>query len=432
MALWGLGIVGVVALWAMRGVAMLTGGDLNSLFISIADILGLLATYFALIQFMLMGRIPWIERAFGMDRLASFHRVNGYAAIILILLHPIFMTFHHMVEDQTNYFNAYLTLFTEHSYTILALIAEILFVGVVLSSMYIARKHLKFETWYYVHLMVYLAIIIVPFHQFTNGTTFVGNPVARDFWLGLYAFVALNIVVLRFGRIVFDYLRYDFTVSRIVHETPTVTSVYIKAKNVERLKIKPGQFILVRVLNKKLWWQEHPFTVSWIPHDDELRISVRNVGDYTADIQELKPGAKVAVSGPFGRFTVDVAVTKKRLFIAGGIGITPLRSLAEQASENNDDAVLLYANKDSSDVPLKDEIDALHLKKIYVYSDERIKNAEFGRIDAELVKKLVSDYKHRDIYLCGPPPMIAGLVRDLTAFGVPVEQMHYEQFALHP
>lgn len=429
---WGALLVSVVGVWAPLGVPMLAGGDLNSLFLSIADILGLLATFFALTQFMLMGRIAWIERAFGLDRLASYHRFNGYMAITLIVIHPIFITLHHMVEDQTNIVSAYLSIFSEHAYTLWALIAEILFVAVVLSSMYIARKRLKFETWYYVHLMVYAAIILASLHQFANGTSLVSSDIARYYWLGLYIFVALNLLIWRFGLVIYNFLRFDFTVSRVVRETPTVTSIYIKAKNVERLHVKPGQFILVRMLTKKLWWQEHPFTVSWIPRGDELRISVRNVGDYTADLQTLKPGTKIAVSGPFGCFTSDVAVKRKRLFVAGGIGITPLRSLSEQASSDGTDAVLLYANKDSKDVPLKKEIDALGIKTAFIFSDETVKNAEHGLIDAERIKRLVPDFKARDIYLCGPPPMMSALIEQLTAAGITPEQLHYEVFQLHP
>lgn len=429
--MWSALLLSVVALWAPVGISLMTS-DISGIFLSIAQLLGLLATFFALTQFMLMGRIVWIERAFGLDRLASYHRFNGYMAIILIVIHPIFITLHHMVEEKANFVDAYLSVFSEHPYTLLALVAEILFVTVVVSSIYIARKHLKFETWYYVHLMVYLAIILASFHQFVNGGSLVSSPIAAAYWLGLYIFVALNLLIWRFGLVVYNFWRFGFTVSRVVHETPTVTSVYIRARDVWRLKVKPGQFIMVRIFTKKAWWQEHPFTVSWIPHTDELRISVRNVGDYTRDIQLLKPGARVAVSGPFGRFTSDVAVTNKRLFIAGGIGITPLRSLSEQATMGGIDAVLLYANKDSNDVPLKEEIDTLGIKTIYVYSDQKVKGAEYGRIDGDFIKKMTPDFKQRDIYLCGPPPMMAALIEQLHELGVSKERLHYEVFTLHP
>ena len=421
LLLWSGLLVAVVALWAFRGVQMLTSGDLGVAFIAIGGLLGLLATFFALTQFMLMGRIGWIERNFGLDRLASYHRINGYLAISLILAHSVFITISHTVSGQTDFVSAYLKILSDYPYAIWALVAEILFVTVVVSSIYIARRHLKFETWYFVHLMVYAAIVLASFHQFANGSSLIGSGFATAFWYGLYGFVALNLLIWRFGLPLYNFWRFDFTVSRVVRETPTVTSVYIKAKNLRRFKLKPGQFILVRIFAPKLWWQEHPFTVSWIPHGDELRISVRAVGDYTSELATLKPGAKVLVSGPFGRFTEDVAATDKRLFIAGGIGITPLRCLAEQADAKHTDARLLYANRTPDDVPLMSELDKLDLATDYIYD----------RLDVKAIKKRVPDFLERDVYLCGPPPMMAGLIEQLTKAGLPPEQLHYERFALH-
>lgn len=434
LLLWGALLVSVVALWAPLGLQLLAGGPGEQL-LAIGQLLGLLATFFALTQFMLMGRIGWVERHFGLDRLASYHRFNGYMAIALILLHPLFITLHHVAVQRTDIVTAYLSIFPVHPYTAWALVAEILFVSVVASSIYIARKHLKFETWYFVHLMVYAAIVLASLHQFANGGSLLASPFAMGYWYALYGFVALNLLIWRFGLPVYNFFKFDFRISRVEFETPTVTSVYIKARGLHRLRYLPGQFVLVRIFMKGLWWQEHPFSVSWIPHGDELRLSIRNVGDYTAAIQHLKPGARVALSGPFGRFTRQVAVTPKRLFIVGGIGITPVRALLEEADTLKLDSVLLYANRTPADVPLKKEIDKLSLansRVSYVYSDETVKGAVHGQIDGELIQKLVPDFKERDVYLCGPPPMMAGLVQDLTERGLKLEQLHYEVFALHP
>lgn len=433
VAVWSLVLLSVFVLWLPRGAGLLLSG-VSGFLLGIGQLFGLLATFFALTQFMLMGRIYWIERAFGLDRLAAYHRLNGYAAITLILLHPVLVVSSYSVQSGNNYLAQYLQTLRQQPYAIWALLAQILFVAVVASSIYISRRHLKFETWYFVHLMVYLAIVLVPFHQFAGGSSFAGSPLAGKYWLGLYAFVALNILVWRFGLLVYNFIKFDFRISRVERETPTVTSVYIKACGLQRLKFLPGQFIFVRIFTRKLWWQEHPFSVSWIPSADELRISVRSVGDYTAAIKNLKPGARLFVSGPFGRFTSAVAATDKRLFIAGGIGVTPLLPLADEAVRAGTDAVLLYGNKNAADVPLKSELDQLAAGGLflrYVFSDENVRGAISGRIDGALIKKLVPDFKQRDIYICGPPPMLAGLIKEFEALGVKPQRLHYERFSLH-
>ncbi len=431
---WGVNLALVVGLW-------LTTTEFSSetsiVLDALAMLFGLLATYFALTQFMLMGRIGWIERRFGLDRLASYHRINGYLAFSFILIHPIFVTTSYAMERHVNLWRQYLDLLEHYRYVWLAAIAQLLFIFVVGSSIYIARKRLKFETWYFVHLAVYAAIIIVPLHQLAVGDSFVGDehPLAKAYWLGLYAFVALNILIWRFGLPLYNLLRFRFCVDRVVAETPPTTSVYIRGRELDRLRVKPGQFILVRIFGRKFWWQEHPFTLSWIPHDNLLRLTIRHVGDYTTDIAGLVPGKYVLVSGPFGRFTRDIAATDKRLFVAGGVGVTPIRSLAEEALKQKLDCTLIYGNKSPDDVVFKSELDDLAkkgLKVIHVFSEAPKKyRGEIGYVDVERIKRLVPDFAERDIYLCGPPPMMAGIIDKLSATDIDLDRLHYERFALH-
>lgn len=437
IGLWVAVLIGVFGAWSYTSLSLLTGGDLAGALLSIGRLLGLLATFFALTQFMLMGRIPWIERTFGLDRLASYHRFNGYAAIILIVLHPMFIINSYALSADKNVLAQYWEVIQTYPYAWLALIAEILFVTVVLSSIYIARKHLKFETWYFVHLMVYLAIVIVPFHQFALGGSLTAYPFVEKFWYGLYAFVALNILVFRFLIPFINFFTYGVTVSKVIRETPTTTSVYMKSSMFSKLKVHPGQFVLVRIFAKKLWWQEHPFSVSKVPGGNyELRLTIRNVGDYTSDIEGLKSGAKVLLSGPYGRFTKEVAVTDKRLYVAGGVGITPLLAMATESVGEGVDTVMLHGNTTEKDVVLASDAKKLvkkGLKLAYVFSKpSRSYKGETGYIDVNKIKRLVPDYKERDIYICGPPPMMDGLIENLPGAGVPEGHIHFERFSLHP
>jgi predicted ferric reductase len=436
IGLWAILLFAVVGMWGLTSASLLSSGASN-VFLSIGLLIGLLATFFALTQFMLMGRIWWIESAFGLDRLASYHRFNGYAAIILILLHAPLITASYALRSSTNYFQQYIELLTDYTYVGLAGIAVVLFVGVVASSIYIARRHLKFETWYWVHLAVYAAIVLASLHQFAIGSSLQQSTLAYYFWLGLYLFVALNFVIWRFGLPVFNMIRFGFTVDRVIAETPTTTSVYIRGKNLKKFKTVPGQFVLVRFLARSFGLEEHPFSLSMTPEYSqaaELRLTIRHVGDYTGRIAQIKAGTKVVISGPFGRFTRKVSHTKKRLYIAGGVGITPIRTMFEESVHQKVATTLLYGNKDSSDVPLKKELDAIstdEAKIHYVYSDETRKDAESGRINAALIKRLVADVAERDVYVCGPPPMMASVVEDLRKLNVPTDQIHFEQFSLH-
>lgn len=425
----------IVFLWVSTSIIQLTSGFAGAIGAS-ARLLGLLATYAALTQLLLMGRIWWIERPFGVDVLARFHRVNGYAALIFLSIHAMLIIFSRSLQSGQNYIAEYLQTIETTPAVLLAIFAEILFFTVVVSSIYIVRKRLKFESWYFVHLLAYLAIVLMSFHQFKIGTTIASTEFATLFWYSLYGFVAVNVLLWRFSLPTYRMLTNNYRVVKVKQETPSVTSIYIKGSKVTPDTVKPGQFILVRIFAKKLWWQEHPFTVSWIPRDNMLRISVRDVGDYTHDIQSLKPAARVLIGGPLGRFTSEKAMTRKRLFIAGGVGITPLRAMLEEAAIYRLDSTLFYANRNSDDVPLKHELEAISKrgkqKHVYVYSDDKKASGEHGRVDKEFIKKHAPDVTKRDVYICGPPQMMAATEEALLKLGVPAEQIHSEKFALHP
>ncbi len=435
LVFWSLMLISVVALWVFGSFELLNTGVGGAL-LSIGRLMGLLATFFALTQFMLMGRISWIENNFGLDRLASFHRLNGYLTIIFIILHPIFIVASYSVQRSTNYFTEYVDTILNHPDAISALVSQLLFLAVVGSSIYIARKKMRFETWYYVHLLVYLAIVLAPLHQFAVSPELAGSSLGAVYWVALYLFVGLNVFIWRFGMIAFNYFRFRFIVTRVKQESSSTISIYIKGRNIEKFGVTPGQFIMIRVLTRKFWWQEHPFTVSWIPKNDELRLTIRKVGDYTEQIQHLSPGARVAISGPFGRFTEQVALKQKRLFIAGGVGITPIRSMLEEAVIKKTDSVLLYSNRNALDVPLKKEIDELAMSStiqvLYAFTEDKPESKSIsGRLNGEIIKMHVPDISSRDVYICGPSSMMEALSNDLTSMGISEDQIHMEQFAFH-
>jgi ferredoxin-NADP reductase len=172
-----------------------------------------------------------------------------------------------------------------------------------------------------------------------------------------------------------------------------------------------------------------------IPHDNRLRVTIRHVGDYTTAIASLQPGKRVLVSGPYGRFTREIAHFDKRLFVAGGVGITPIRSLIEEALAEKRGCVLIYGNRAPNDVVFKQELAALTekgLKIIDVFSEApKSYHGEIGYVDAERIKRLSPDYAERDIYLCGPPPMMLGIIDGMSEGGEAPPNLHYERFALH-
>lgn len=417
-----------------QGSGDLLSQGLPSILISLGRLSGLFAAAIVLLQFVFMGRNVWIEKIFGLDNLARVHRTTGQWSIFLILLHPFLLTFGYSQLADTSFLTQFFSFLSDYEDVLQAFIGLLLFCVVVVTSITVTRKRLKYEIWYFIHLIVYLAVYFSFGHQLHNGTDLLSNRIFYLYWVSLYSVVLGSYVLFRFVRPVYRFFQYQFTVSRIVRESYNVVSVYITGKNLQNLPAKPGQFIIVRFFNKKMWWQAHPFSLSMAPTGTELRITVKAVGDYTRTMDRITPGTKVFIDGPFGLFTDAVRTTNKILFIAGGIGITPIRALLEQFAPARHDSILLYANKTSQDIVLKKELESIAqntaTKIIDVLSDEKKYAGEKGFVDAERIKRLVPDVLSRDVYICGPPPMMDALIKALQSLGVPRDRIHYEKFAL--
>ncbi len=408
-------------------------GDASSILLALGRLTGLLAVLFVLLQFLLMGRPFWIEKIFGLDKLARIHHLNGYFSISFILLHPILLVTSYAITNKVGLIDQYMDFITNYRDVWQAGIAVVLFTSIVFLSIYIVRKRLKYESWYFIHLLTYLAVLLAFGHQLKIGGDLLMNKAFAYYWWVLYLFVFGNVLLFRFMKPVYNSLKYRFTVSDVVAETADTNSVYITGKNLHNFRTKAGQFIILRFLAKGFWWQAHPFSLSFVPKNNQIRITVKNCGDFTSKIREIKKGTAVYIDGPYGVFTPEHGADVKYLFIAGGVGITPIRSMIEQIAEEHE-LMLLYANKKTTDIIFKKELEELKTQHGFslhhVLSDQPDYEGEKGRIDKEKLLRLVKDIKEREIYICGPVPMMDGIIKILKEIGVKREQVHFEKFSL--
>ncbi|WP_086741862.1 ferredoxin reductase family protein, partial [Streptomyces glaucescens] len=303
-------------------------------------------------------------------------------------------------------------------------LALILVVGTV--SARFARRRLAYETWHFLHLYTYLAVVLAFTHQVAVGTTFVASPAATAYWWTLWS-VALGSVLL--GRLVLPLwrnLRHRLRVSAVVPENDDVVSVYITGRDLDRLPARAGQFFLWRFLTRDRWWQANPFSLSAAPDGRTLRLTVKAAGDGSAALRHLRPGTRVFAEGPYGAFTTLHRTRPDAVLVAGGVGVTPIRALLEELHGH---AVVIHRVATERDAVLHDELRELaHAKgaELYLVTGPAIPDQ---LAPAELAR-LVPDIAGRDVYLCGPPGMTAAVRRSLRELGVPGTQIHFERFSL--
>lgn len=432
-------ILAITAFWAWDH----TRGPAGNLLTMSADTrlqaLGRLSGLFAasgiLAQLMLIGRVRWIEGSFGLDRLSRVHHYNGIFIAVFLLLHPALLVLAFDAYGQESAMKQLWTFLKDYEDVALAAAGWALLFGAVLFFSFFLRRSMRYARWYGVHLAAYLALALAVGHQFQYGDAGM-NRAFLGYWYCVYAFVLGNIAYYRVVRPLWLHRRHRFLVERVEAETSDVTSVWIGGRAMDSFRVRAGQFFFVRFWAKELRAEEHPFSMSIFPDGARVRLSIKASGDFTRRVPELKPGTPVLLDGPFGVFTSARARHPKILMIAGGIGITPIRALAEEFAREGRDVLVLYGNRTLESIALRSEMDGLaarhgNLRLVYVLSHEQVPApGETGYVDREKIMRLAPDFQERDIFICGPPPMMLPLVAMLKSMGAPSTQIHFERFAL--
>ena len=376
--------------------------------------------------------LPWLERLVGFDRLSVWHRWNGHACLDLVLAHVVLSVWGYALMDKVSLTKEVSTMLGGGIYPgmITATIGTALLVAVVVTSVVIVRRRLRYESWYAVHLAAYAAIALAWFHQVPTGNELVLDRVAADYWRALYLATLGLLVAFRVAVPVARALRYRLRVADVVSEGGGVVSLHITGRRLERLDARAGQFFLWRFLDRKRWWASHPFSLSAAPDGRSLRITAKALGDFSGRMGEIRPGTRVVAEGPFGVFTEAARRREKVLLIAGGIGITPIRALMEDMSG---DVIVLYRVVKERDIVFRDELDALArdrgISLVFVVGDNA--TPEGSRLlSPDHLRELVPDIAERQVYVCGPPAMTDFLERNVRRADVPARFIHAEKFAL--
>ncbi len=200
-----------------------------------------------------------------------------------------------------------------------------------------------------------------------------------------------------------------------------------------RLAFRPGQYME--------WTLGYPkpdsrgnrryFTIASSPTEDELRIGVKfnkSSSSFKKILLDIKAGSEIVASQLAGDFTIPDDPNQKLVFMAGGIGVTPFRSMIKYLvdSDQRRDIVLFYSNRRTEDIAYQDLFDKaahkINLKTVYVLTDKDNAPAKWsghkGYITEHLIREQAPDYLDRHFYLSGPSAMVETFKSLLTKMGV--------------
>ena len=413
--------------------ATLTKEDVTGTFqiiTTISRVAALAGTYLALLGLLLVARITWIERAVGHDRLVSWHRKSAPYSLFLILIHVLLVAVGYAANDKVRVGVEIWRLVTTYPWMLPAFVGFLAFMAAGISSYKRVRAKIKYETWWTIHLYTYIAIAFSFMHQVLTGVMFIGHPLNRAYWTGLYIFVAATIITWRVLIPLYKSLRFRLRVAQVDIEAPGIISIYVRGKNLQKLKAEGGQFFNWRFLDRQRWYESHPFSLSAAPTNEMMRFTVKDLGDHSRSLISLQPGTRVMIEGPFGTFTKHQA-NKSRpiLLIGGGVGITPIRALLEELPKNSDIS-LIYRTSNDEGLIFLDEINELAREKevrLHALPGSRL----LYPLDSKHLLQLIPNVRECEIYICGPTSLTNVIRESARELEIPKSRVHSEIFEYH-
>lgn len=429
----------VIGLWAYPHGLTDLGAGLPSALSSLGRLAGLVASDLLLVQVLLMARIPAVERAWGQDELARVHRLVGFSSFDLMLAHIVLIGLGYAGADGRGYTGLVGELWDmtwDLAGMLLAVAGTLCLVMVVVTSIRAARRRLRYESWHLIHLYAYLGVGLALPHQLWTGGDFLANPLATVYWWTAWAVTAAAVVVFRLGLPAYRTLRHRLVVAAVVPEAPGVVSVHLTGRHLDELRLRAGQFLLLRFLAGPGGSRAHPYSLSAAPSATGLRVTVKDLGDDSGQAARLRPGTRVIMEGPYGRLTAERRSTRKVLLLGAGIGITPLRALAEELPQAPGDVVLVHRVRSLDETVFRGELEELErtrgLRVVLVPGSRNGTSwspAGLGADGAAALRALVPDVAERDVYVCGPDAWMDAALDAARGAGVPEQRVHAERFA---
>jgi predicted ferric reductase len=396
---------------------------------SFGELTGMAGGFLVCIQVLLIARVPWLERAIGMDRLVGWHRTLGASVLFLIVTHVLAMIFgQQLIASQTPW-TATFSVLTSYPDMLTALIGTLLFFAIGISSARVPREKLPYELWYWLHVSAYVAVFLTFLHEISAGVHFDSNPIDKAAWIALYLATASAVLTWRVVLPLIAAWRHRLRVVAVVDEGGGITSVWLGGRRLHELGAVAGQFFLFRFLTFGHLLTAHPFSLSSVPQNDVMRISVGSLGNHTAKFPHLRVGTVVFAEGPFGVFTSARSTSGKILLVAGGAGIGPIRALAEDFVRRGRDVVVLHRSTWPDGLALDNELRALGSITVHSLVGSR-RELGYDPLGVASVHWMVPDVRERDVYICGPGGMADAVEDSVLQLGLPRRMIHREELSL--
>jgi 3-phenylpropionate/trans-cinnamate dioxygenase ferredoxin reductase subunit len=387
------------------------------------------------LQFALTARFQWLKEPFGSDIVYSFHRAISLVAVLFVVLHPLLLSLTPVRPEVLIRLD-----FVNHPlYPRWGFFAALFLAALVITSLWRSRLGITYETWRRAHAFFAVGLVVMGVLHVAVENHYFGMPLKGSLWLS-YTLLWIGVTVwVRLFKPLRE-LKRPFVVRSVDVERGNARTISVVPEGHNGFSFAPGQFAWITLFASPFSDREHPFSFSGSAEAaPRLQFTIKELGDFTRRVKEIRPGDIAYVDGPFGAITADRhPYAAGFVFIAGGIGITPmmshLRTFAERGERRP--LLLVYASNRWDDITFREEIAALERKLpltvVHVIADppEGWKG-ERGFVTQELLLRHLPPRDAGYEYLvCGPPPMMQAVEKALSRMGVHAGDIHAERFNL--
>jgi len=384
--------------------------------------------------FVLTARFRRATIPFGIDIVYYFHRYLALFALAIVLLHAGLLAWQHpqaLGPLDPRQANAHMTA---------GRLSLALLVAVALLAVARQRLAIEYDGWRISHAaMAVAAMVLVLWHVFAAGH-YLDTTWKRALW-ALYAMawvaIVLHVRLLRPWRL----SREPWRVAELRPERGRVYTLVLEAAAGQRLRFAPGQFAWLTVRHSPFAMREHPFSIaSSAARSDRIELSIKELGDFSSTIKDLKPGDTAWLDGPYGTFSVDNHTDAAGfVFAAGGIGIAPVMSMLRTLAGRGDrrPMLLVYGNRSWERAAFREELEQLQqrldLRLVHTLIEPPAGwTGEQGPITQDLLARHLgipgTGCAGHDFFVCGPTAMIRSVENALVTLGVSPGRVHSELF----
>lgn len=402
--------------------------EISSYFLlSVNQLTALVGTVLFVWSMFLATRLDFLETLFGgLDKVYKIHKKVSEIGAVFILLHPLMLALN-SIDIGFGYFLPTHKLMTIN----LGIYSFWVFAFAIVITLSVRRIKLPYHIWKQTHRFLNLAMILALLHIVTVESDISSFPP-----LGVWIYMLTGLGVASGLYMTFFYKHFGPSFKyRIVKikRNNDVYDIYLEpTKN--KLNHKIAQYVYVTYISELLSKESHPFCITSLPEDNFLRLSIKELGDYTAKIKNLKVGDLAIIYGPYGRLAEKFGRSDMdSVFIAGGIGIAPFLSMFKSARKMNNGRFvnLFYCTKYKNEATFEDELKNIAKDSILLnYCNQCSREKDGGHLSAKQIRSCVRNVTKTNVYICGPSKMMNEMEKSLINEGFLKENIILEDFEM--